>query len=631
MIKTMNKIEIIGVKSIFMDTVEKLHELGVLHIEDVSKRQGGIDKFFKKMPLNKENTFFKKAIKRTIERLKNIMLVLKKPAFKKGRTNGLPPVDPLAKDFLDMVRDIESQAMSLAKQRTELKKELHLILRYERILKGLAPLLSKLKDLKFFETIGVIIEMDKKNIIPLVEEELEKITDGKCQIFVKAIDEETIGLVMTYPVRFDARIKSLLTDRSVNELKLPGEYGDMPVFEALKKMIVRRHELPRAILKIESTVTSLSERWFYKIEGWITALSDLYDEVETVNSCLQAGHTFIIVGWAPFDAFGILIRTLKKDFGEKLLVRELKVEEDDMDNVPVCISNPEFIKPFEAFMSILPLPKYGSIDPTPFVAVFFPAFFGLIIGDIGYGAVILLLCLVFKSRYKGNEVIERIFSILAISSLFAVFSGFLFGEFFGSLGEGFGLHPILFDRLKAVNAFLLLSVAIGIGHVFLGTALSFINYLERKKDKEAFGKVLGMVFLSLIFMIAAVLTGHLTKSLLTPGVVLLTLILPALVFIEGIMAPLEIFKMIGNILSYTRIMAIGLSSVALAMIANRFGSMTDNLFIGIVLLCTIHILNIGLGVFDSTVQSLRLHYVEFFGRFFEPGGRRYQPFKKHGL
>src|SRR3990167_1946307 len=127
--------------------------------------------------------------------------------------------------------------------------------------------------------------------------------------------------------------------------------------------------------------------------------------------------------------------------------------------------------------------KYTSIDPTPYIALFFPTFFGLILGDAGYGMIIFAVSLYLKRRFKGREFASNLASVFIISSLFAVVFGILFGEFFGDLGERLGfIHPVLFDRIEALQVFLILSVGIGVGHIALGLMLAIVNYAHRSEE-----------------------------------------------------------------------------------------------------------------------------------------------------
>jgi V/A-type H+-transporting ATPase subunit I len=106
------------------------------------------------------------------------------------------------------------------------------------------------------------------------------------------------------------------------------------------------------------------------------------------------------------------------------------------------------------------------------------------------------------------------------------------------------------------------------------------------------------------------------------------LLAPLLLFTGGLLAPLELLKSMGNIISYARIMAIGLTSVLLAHVANRLAGMTGDIITGIVVACLLHLLNLIIGIVSPALHALRLHYVEFFSKFLEPGGRKFQPFRK---
>lgn len=636
----MTKVQIIGARGLLEEVIEALHTLGIVHIEKIPI---GLEEYLlREVPMEKERIALKERFEKALERLKAITLLLPEPKMgtdlKSVPTGELLLADITSPGFLSAIDRLEEETRSLQKKEAELKDELSSITRYERILRGLAPLIGRLMTLKTFETLGLIIERTKEGVIPLLDAEIRRITGGRYELFVRGIDEETLGVVLTYPRAYDGPVRTLISSEAISEIRLPAGYEGLTFFDALKVMIRRKEEIPREIDEVKLHLRELSERWYPTIERLIEVIQDTIEEVKVLSFCVQTHYAFIIMGWVPTNTYPMLASSLKDRFGDKVMVREVEVKAEEIDLVPVYLKNPRPLKPFEVFLRVLPPPSYGSIDPTPYIALFFPTFFGLILGDIGYGIILLLLSLYIKRRFKGRpvpegskerEVISELGSILFISSLFAILFGLLFGEFFGDLGERLGiLHPILLDRFKAMRAFLVLAIGIGVGHIVLGMVLAIVNYIHRGKGKEALARVSLLVLIISLLFIVGVLTKTLPDALLTHGVIALTMALVLLILLEGLLGPLEVLKALGNILSYARIMAIGTASVVMAMVANRLGGLVGNVLLGIIVATLIHTVNVAMGILYPTLHSLRLHYVEFFSKFYQSGGRRYMPFKK---
>jgi V/A-type H+-transporting ATPase subunit I len=294
--------------------------------------------------------------------------------------------------------------------------------------------------------------------------------------------------------------------------------------------------------------------------------------------------------------------------------------------------NPRLVAPFEPLLGLFALPRYGGFDPSPLMALFFPLFFGMILGDVAYGFILLILMLYLRRRFKSRPTLRSLAEVLSMGAGWTIVFGFLYGEFLGTLGEEMGLRPLWFDRGHNVQALFLLAIGLGAGHVVLGLCLGVWDGLRRHSRHTVLEKAAMLVALAAIFLLVAILAGYLPDSFFTPVIALLVVGVVMLIYSLGklglLLGPLELLGTIGNILSYLRIAAIGLSSVYLAQVANELGGLVGNLLVGLIIAGLFHALNLVLGTFSPTIQSLRLHYVEFFGKFYQGGGQPFHPFRR---
>jgi V/A-type H+-transporting ATPase subunit I len=626
MIIRMAKVEIVGPKQDLLTTLELLHNRGIFQPDPqlLERVELADEDQLQALVLDendlRERSFFKNLYDRIVALLEILPETI----------DTLSPLQPLP--IMDLLDELVDQHLARARELTcsltDCRKNIGGLQHDLIFWQALEPLLANLPTDSNLELMGITIR--DAHQLQALEELLQKSTQGRCHISsATTVDGSLIGLIAT-DREIAGSLRQALTDERVPEMSLPEELANLPIPQRISALHEQLKAQTNNSSKLEGKLQEFSRRWrptYRRALSWLEERLTLYRATSTAYTTRLC---FIIQGWMELIEVQKLRTDLDQAFDGRVVLEQQTVLEGDLDQVPVMLRNPGYFAPFEILSRLLPLPKYSSYDPTPMIGLFFPVFFGMILGDIGYGVILLLISIFLAKYFPPQRLPSDIGKVLGVSALYTVIFGFLYGELFGDLGEAWlGLHPLWFDRSQDIFPLTIFALTVGVVHILLGMTLGALSYLRRHQPRKALMKLAMLV--AVLLLVLAVVGWFYPQSWLNTGPLLIgvCILMPVLIIAEGLLAPLELLKTMGNIISYVRIMAIGFSSVLLAVVANKLGGMTGDIMLGILVAGLLHAFNLLLGVFAPTVHSLRLHYVEFFSKFLDLGGRRFEPWRKH--
>jgi len=459
------------------------------------------------------------------------------------------------------------------------------------------------------------------------------------QVSFARLDDKLFAL-FAYGVNGEAAAAAI-NQVSTDNLEIPkvDTASFAQAFEQLEKQV---SQVESDKFKLAKVVEEFTKRNAAVISQLRADLEQHAKQAELPNKFGKTDFLELIEGWVPAKNSAKMQKQVSQATKGKVFIEDVKTQ----DVPPSKLDNPRGIRRFEFLVEFFSLPSSQELDPTLFIAITFPIIFGMIFGDVGYGLLVAGIGLFLRSK-KG--FMSSIGGMMVLSGACTVIFGFIFGEFFGGKEMlGYTLYQYLPREGHGIQTLFILTLVVGVLHLGLGLLIGLVTNLRAKHYDHALAKAAWLlVEAGMVGSIYSVLAKDSVFAL--PSLAVLLAGIVGLFKFEGVAGVVELPGLLSNGLSYLRIMALGLSGVILSLIVNQIpvrpsidallkaGSSGDAVGIITALLMTVifgtilllgHALALGLGIFESGIQGLRLHYVEFFSKFYHGGGIPFSPLRE---
>ncbi len=651
MIVEMSRVIVLGPKRLLGQVIEEVQRLGSLHADRIEAEE--VPEALSRVQLSADEAQRLQTTERALARTEGVLALLPPSAPAEGAA---VDASETVEDLDARVAEVERRVRDLTWARLELEEEQSLIASYEGAMRALAPLLNALRGSRTLESIGFLLNTKDLTVVTAIRNELINATGSKVEVVSRIVDETRIGAVVAYRKQDADLVRPVLSRSGVTELRLPARFQQAHPADTVALMERRKVEIPREIERIDSEIaaSARTER------GWVaaarSALVDRLAQMHVMSDLAQSRYTFILHGWVPTRDLPRVRARLRERFGSETVVYDTPADpHHDAERVPVLLGNPAAIRPFQRMLALFKPPRYGNLDPTVFLAIFFPIFTGIVIGDVAYGALLFAFGWWMRGKARRGEtwriklwsidlgmqmappVLADASWIVRIISVWAMIFGVLYLEVFGNLVEHqLGWHPI-FNRVELTTAFLGLVIALGVMQVMLGYLLHLVQAMRHRHAVGVVESLAMMCGVAGLLAVLGAMGNQFPRAVFTPGVALLAAFF--VFFLVGFvltrsawMWMLEAISGMGNVLSYARLFGVGLAAAVLANVANELGGPIGPVWVG----ALIGIL-IQMGFFIFTlpghiIQPARLNWVEFLTKFkyHDETGNSYRPLQKTG-
>ncbi len=643
----MSKVSIIGLNNHKSSIIKEIMDLGVVEINSQDSKLSDPEWIsYVKKDGNEDEVFNYDA---KISKINDVLITLenyddsKKPLFNTRKSISSKEFDELINN-IDGVEGNVSKVVELSKSYNDLCSEQN---KLEASILSLKPWLKYELPLEYHETkytsifIGVVPNVSD---IGKLKNDLEQKTD-KCFINVLTSDKEQHYISVICLTKEKDDVYEVLKQFGFNNVEFKDLTGttseNIVLYEKRLKEITEEKEI------IEKNISEYIP-YKEKIQVYYDYLAIEKDKNKILSNMLKTDTTFYIDGWIPDVSKKQLVQVLKK----YSCWYEIN-EPEDGEQYPILLNNNSFSQPFEAITELYSLPSSTNIDPTNIMAPFYFMFFGLMLADVGYGLIISAACFIILKKFDVEGTLKKMMKMFFYCGLSTIFWGVMFGSYFGDalttiarvmFNTDFVIQPIWINPIIEPMTLLIFSLLFGVVHLFVGMGVKAYMLIRDGHPMDAlfdigfwYGFIIGIAlwlfgntiitgsgavgkWMTIAFGIGLVLTqGREKEGLISK-------------LMSGVLSLYNITSYLSDVLSYSRLLALGLATGVISSVISVLGSLGGTGILASILLVVVlligHTFNIAINSLGTFVHAARLQYVEFFGKFYEGGGDPFNPFTK---
>lgn len=530
------------------------------------------------------------------------------------------------KDIYEDVKSKEERLTNLANEVTKLQTEINTL----SLWRGFDAPFKELKGLKY--TSYFIGTMAKQYEGEFTKEFNENISYGYVDIINS--DNQDIYLYALVSKEEAEKASEVLKNFGFSSFSLNYDEKPSNIIDEYKKSI---YEIMKEEENIKESLKGYKEK-YEELQVAFEYFNTNLIKLKASENFLKTDKVVTICGWITKESNKEFETVIKKAVGEDYYLNFSEVEEEEIEEVPIKLRNAGFAGAFEGIVEMYSLPLYREVDPTPILSVFYFLFFGMMLSDAGYGIVMVIASAIALKMAKDEEK-KKNFKLFFYAGISTIIWGAIYGGWFGDLFPTyFGIKiPYLLEPASNITQVFIMSLAFGIVHIFIGLGIKAYILIRDKHFKDAVYDVFTWYLTLIGSILLLVGVGK------TAGKYMLIVGLIGLLLTQGRSAPslggkigggiygvYGITGYLGDVVSYSRLLALGLATGFIANALNLIVSLVPKPLVYVlapIMFIGLHLFNLLINALGSYVHAARLQYLEFFSKFYEGGGKKFTPYK----